>query len=451
MSKNLITLITLFIGLLSFSQTNVIVTPLKSINIEENTSYIYSASSEIGWNAFSIFLTETPKPNKPSKMVDELNAIFSNNYVPPIENKFFVAKSGYYNSNFMDSYQKEYLQKFNKAYIPKKTYSNTEILTLATIMNNIGFKSELDDKFYTVPFNDSIFVDYFGFKQYEEKTKHRSVRLIDFKNNNDFILKILCKDTLDEVYLAKIQPGKDLQSTYDDVMKRVNSGKVEIPDGNCELMIPYIKFDTTTTINELINIEFLNNKNQGRIMQSCSQSTQFELFETGISFKSDYESIIEFADLEIDRNKIRKLYFNHPFLIILKRKGSQEPYFLYWVAGAEFMRQMKTLHRRKLPEEEMIFVGKWEATKLKNNDGSSSYLANKHQIEFFSDGTFIEFKNQKEYFGFWKSEQNLQRVKLNYSIEGQSEVIKTWVITKLDSTQLEHNLFDKTMIFIKLR
>lgn len=436
---------------IGFSQTNVVVTPLKSVKIEKNKSYIFSESAVLGWHTLFSFLSEAPEPRKSSKMVDELNAIVSNNYVPPIENKFFVAKSGYYNSNFMDSFQREYVQKFNQVYVPKKEYSNTEILTLATIVKNIGFKSELDDKFYSVPFNDSIYVEYFGFKQYEEKIKHRSIRLIDYKNSNDFILKILCKDTLDEVYLAKIQPGKDLQSMYDAIIKRVNSGKIEIPDGNCELMIPYIKFDTTTTINELVNMEFVNKKNQSQILQNCSQSTQFELFETGISFKSEYESIIEFADLEIDRNKIRKLYFNHPFLIILKRKGSQEPYFLYWVAGTEFMRQKKTLHRRELLEPEKIVVGQWEATKLKNDDGSSSYLANKYQIEFFSDGTFIETKDQIDYFGFWYSYNDLKQLKLIYSIEGQSEIQKTWGINLTDPTQFERKYYDTEIIFKKLR
>src|SRR5690606_28674006 len=109
----------------------------------------------------------------------------------------------------------------------------------------------LDDDFYNQPFNNDVHVDYFGVKAGDPKYSRKGILIYDYKNSDDFIVQIKCKDSLDEIYFAKIPFDNTLIKSYEKVEERVRKGNMEIFNGGDILKIPYIKFDTTVHYFEL--------------------------------------------------------------------------------------------------------------------------------------------------------------------------------------------------------
>ena len=297
------------------------------------SNVIYCSSIKLLWKELTSYLGEQPIPKEKHLKIAELNKVTSN-YNSPIEDKFWFAKVGLLKSGIVDTIKKAYKNKFNIDWSHTND-ANVDLLGVTYLQKNIDFYGSLSHDFPDFKFKDSVHVKCFGLEHGWANPKYKvQLKIHDFKNEDDFIFQIGCNDSIDEVYFAKIPPEKNLKATYDEVMRRVNKNNLEYIADSDELQIPFLKFNIDNRFEEFQNIDFANKKLQQLELRELSQHIRFDLNQNGIRLTTQVISSFVFGI-----NEEPRIYaFDQPFLIILKRKGTASPYFLYWVENSAHMR-----------------------------------------------------------------------------------------------------------------
>jgi hypothetical protein len=157
------------------------------------------------------------------------------------------------------------------------------------------------------------------------------VELYDYIDCNNFIIKLKGKDPENELYLAKVPFDKTMIATLDGVEQRVQATKPEKIDENALLVIPKIKFNLYKTYDELIGKHLANNEYEDYFFAVADQQINFSLDESGA--KTQSESVVVLKKGPSDG----LLLFDRPFLLYMKKKGTNQPYFALWIANPEIL------------------------------------------------------------------------------------------------------------------
>jgi hypothetical protein len=331
----------LFLLFIALSITSVSISQKDTTSIaltlsKEITGYsnvIYCSSVELLWKELTNYLGEQPIPKEKHSKIEELNRITSN-YQSPIEEEFWFAKVGLKENGIVDTIKNAYKNQFDIDWSPSGD-NNADLLGLSYLQKNINFYSRLDHDFHDFKFKDSIHVKCFGLDHGWGNPKYKvQLKIHDYKNEDDFIFQMGCKDSIDEIYFAKIPPKSNLKETYEEVIRRVNKNNLEYIVDFDELQLPYLKFDINNQFKEFQKVELANKKHQQLLFEELSQRIQFDLNKDGIKLESSAATSIILGISDV----VPRIYaFDQPFLIILKRKGQLNPYFLYWVGNSEHM------------------------------------------------------------------------------------------------------------------
>lgn len=331
----------LFISIASFTfsqkdSTTIALTMNSEINGKSNV--IYCSTVELLWREMISYLGEEPIPLISNPDINELNNI-AKDFKSPIENEFWFAKVGLVKNGIIDTIKSAYKNQFNIDWKPIDTI-DVDLLGLAFLQKNIEFYNLLDHEFRYFKFKDSIRVKSFGLEHGWTNPRYKvQLKIHDYRNENDFIFQIGSKDSLDEIYFAKIAPKSSLKETYNEVIRRINLPNcIEYMDGVDKLLIPYLSFDINNSFPQFKHVELTSKKHPLLFSEELTQHIKFDLNQKGIHLES---TSVSYEIYGIEENVKPKYYvFDQPFLIILKRKGEPNPYFLYWVENAEHMQRV---------------------------------------------------------------------------------------------------------------
>jgi hypothetical protein len=108
---------------------------------------------------------------------------------------------------------------------------------------------------------------------------------------------------------------------------------------NDTLLVPDVLYKLTHHFKELLG-KFLGNPQwRDYFFFEAMQMIDFSLSRTGVTLKSEAR-IGAAAGSRVPIEEPRKLHFNRPFLIyVKKREGGNSPFFLMWVDNAELMKE----------------------------------------------------------------------------------------------------------------
>jgi hypothetical protein len=183
----------------------------------------------------------------------------------------------------------------------------------------------------------------FGFEENKDKLPHGvfdQVKIYDYQGPNDFIIKLKTKDPQDELILAEIAPGTTLQTTIDNVLKRMNSGKVETAKELDNLSIPKLNYDLAKDFSDLEGLTLKPSPNtpvKNLVTSEVKQLVRFQLNEKGAVLKSEaVMNMVGAAAGEIPPD-FHEMIFDKPFLILMKRSDSAQPYFAMWVGNTSLL------------------------------------------------------------------------------------------------------------------
>lgn len=216
------------------------------------------------------------------------------------------------------------------------------ILAKAEFNKTLPFTIEMNSFENGLTFNNKK-VNAFGVNGSDSNYKRlQQIKILEYQNDENFMIKITPKDNAHEIILFKTEENLN---TLADLVKRIdqlptqtipNKEKWKYTLNNDDIVrIPKFKFNIETNYSNLEGSHFTTSSNNYTVDKAW-QRTAFLLDEKGAEVESEAEIIVTTAipkELEPQKN----LVFDKPFLLLLKRTESKNPYFAMWVANTELM------------------------------------------------------------------------------------------------------------------
>jgi len=202
-------------------------------------------------------------------------------------------------------------------------------------------------------FNDKLVfkgqsVASFGVTGYSDYEKLKIVRIVYYKNDNNFIIKLLPKDKNHEILLFKTEDTfNSMSEMVAEIEKLTKIGETEKKNEKLswkyyyadedEVVIPKFNFNIETNYSTLEGSKF-KTKKTGYQIETAWQRTAFILDESGAEIESEavMEACVE-EEEDYEKPKPKKMIFDSSFLTLLKRTDSKKPYFGLWTTNSELM------------------------------------------------------------------------------------------------------------------
>lgn len=187
----------------------------------------------------------------------------------------------------------------------------------------------------------------FGMDYFDEKIIPLT-EILYYKNDDHFILKLSPKDKQHEIILVK---GIDTPKTFIQAITQTNQlieeGKTEKEKENKArnyiiqrddiFAIPTIKFNIETNFKNLERQNFLTNNKIKHSIEVAYQRTGFILNENGAVVESEATVAVDSASTIPTVSYPKKMIFDKPFYIFIKRTDNKNPYFAMKVSNTELL------------------------------------------------------------------------------------------------------------------
>ncbi|GAA0746031.1 hypothetical protein GCM10008906_33110 [Clostridium oceanicum] len=258
-----------------------------------------------------------------------------------IDDKYYIAMSGYEKDNIINKIKQKLTYKFDNY----KGVSNTlkgpkDLILYSYLKRNIKFNNTFEKLTFPIEFEsqDKITrVKGFGINKYEDEEQNKianQVSILDYKNMEDFIIKLNPLNKEDEIIMAKIPKEETLLKTINKVEKRIEentSSKMKLGE---TLAIPNIQFDIQTDYKSLIDKKILNRGFEYNFIVNATTNTDLKIESNGLIIKKKTNNF-----LLKNSYKKRWFIFDKPFLVYIKRKGSNTPYIAMWMDNSELLKK----------------------------------------------------------------------------------------------------------------
>ncbi len=209
----------------------------------------------------------------------------------------------------------------------------------AEFKKSLPFELKLQSFTNKLTFNGQK-VSSFGIYGYDSYEQRQIVKIIYYKNDDNFIIKLLPKDKEHEILLFIAEHSfNSIADMTKEIEKLTEIGKNEKKNEKINwkyyyseediVVIPKFNFNIETNYSTLEGNNFKSNKQNFQIKQAW-QKTAFILDESGAENESEAEfeiAVEEEIEEEYEKPKPKKMIFDKPFLILLKRTDAQDPYF----------------------------------------------------------------------------------------------------------------------------
>jgi len=305
--------------------------------------------------------------------VRNLSEYKNTQFIPTLEHKISNNKNSVYCATLLFAWD-EVRKTMNSPLIIPDEYFDLKLLNESTSFVNVLKSNEyeidgtIDDDIITIKaeFNKSLpfelklqsfknkltfngqKVSSFGVDYYDDYEKLKIVKIIYYKNDNNFILKLVPKNKEHEIILFKTdQKFNSMAEMNAKIEKLTEIGKKERKNEKTKwkyeynvedvVIIPKFNFNIETSYSNLEGNRFSSNKQYFQIEQAW-QRTAFILDESGAEIESEAEiAVAEEIEEEYEKPKPKKMIFDKSFLILLKRTDAKNPYFGLWTTNAELM------------------------------------------------------------------------------------------------------------------
>lgn len=254
----------------------------------------------------------------------------------------YLAMAGFNRDNIIDKIKEALKNKFNeKIGIDIKLDSPDDILAYAFLLKDLKFAKEFESFTEPLLFNN-VAVSSFGIKKYVLSKNYmaigQQVKILDYINDDDFILQLQSVNADDEIILAKIKPGNTVLETVDNLLKRIEYKSSTDLEKDDVLQIPKIDFNLLHEYKDIIGKGVLNKGFTDYFISKAIQSIRFRLNENGALLKSE-AAIVMSKGVSMSK----KLIFNKPFLLCLKEKSAKYPYLVIWIDNTELLMPIKKI------------------------------------------------------------------------------------------------------------
>lgn len=229
--------------------------------------------------------------------------------------------------------------------------SNIDVLK-GRLTAKASFKKSLPFQARLTSFKDKLVFDKikvasFGILGYDESVSN-TLKILYYNSDNEFIIQIFLKDSNHEIILAKFDKTFETMSAmFSEIKDKIDLGRKEQENqelnwkytlaSDDEVVIPKLHFNISTNYQTLEGQFFYSNRKQWEI-ETAWQRTAFLLDQVGAEVESESNIVVkETASKPKESLKPKKMRFDKPFFLVLKKKNSENPYLGLWIANEELM------------------------------------------------------------------------------------------------------------------
>jgi hypothetical protein len=304
--------------------------------------------------------------------VKKLSEYKGTQFIPTIEHQISNNKNSIYCSTLLFAWD-EIRNQINSPIIISDEYVDLKLLNKSTSFKNVlksneyvvsgkvdgnqitaraEFNKSLPFETKLQSFNNKLTFDgqkisSFGVQGYNSYEQLESVKIIYYKNDDNFIIKLMPKDKEHEIILFKsTQEFSSLASMIKEIDRLDKIGRAEIKNEKMNwkyyineddvVIIPKFNFNIETNYTSMEGNSFQSRKQKFAI-EKAWQRTAFILDESGAKVESEAEMAAAAAADTLEEIKPKKMIFDKPFLIILRRTDNKNPYFGLWTTNVELM------------------------------------------------------------------------------------------------------------------
>ena len=297
----------------------------------------------------------------------------------------------------------------------------------ATLNKELNFLESFDNfSDYKWTFgNSEEYIKYFGINNASPEEMNKNVEILFYNklNNgsllsNDMAIKLKTKEG-DEIILYRTDDKKSFDEYYEDIKAKTKSykGRTEFSEDD-ELRIPYIKVNGMINYNQLYDKKIKNSK--GLYIYDVIQNVNFYLNERGCNLSSKATMVTEYMGIGQDT---KYCYFQDTFIIFMKEKNSDKPYFALKVDNNDILEKIEETDEPKI----------FDSTTLADRD--------KYYSKYLQGGEYKFFEDEKyEYYYPTQKTQVVQVYFKNGDIMTAEEALKQGKISMdlLDKYEIEY-------------
>lgn len=268
-------------------------------------------------------------------------------------------------------------------------------------------------------------IKYFGINNASPEEMNKNVEILFYNklNNgsllsNDMAIKLKTKEG-DEIILYRTDDKKSFDEYYEDIKAKTKNykGRTEFSEDD-ELRVPYVKVNGMINYNQLYDKKIKNSK--GLYIYDVIQNVNFYLNERGCNLSSKATMVTEYMGIGQDT---KYCYFQDTFIIFMKEKNSDKPYFALKVDNNDILEKIEETDEPKI----------FDSTTLADRD--------KYYSKYLQGGEYKFFEDEKyEYYYPTQKTQVVQVYFKNGDIMTAEEALKQGKISMdlLDKYEIEY-------------
>lgn len=297
----------------------------------------------------------------------------------------------------------------------------------ATLNKELNFLESFDNfSDYKWTFgNSEEYIKYFGINNASPEEMNKNVEILFYNklNNgsllsNDMAIKLKTKEG-DEIILYRTDDKKSFDEYYEDIKAKTKNykGRTEFSEDD-ELRVPYVKINGMINYNQLYDKKIKNSK--GLYIYDVIQNVNFYLNERGCNLSSKATMVTEYMGIGQDT---KYCYFQDTFIIFMKEKNSDKPYFALKVDNNDILEKIEETDGPKI----------FDSTTLADRE--------KYYSKYLQGGEYKFFEDEKyEYYYPTQKTQVVQVYFKNGDIMTAEEALKQGKISMdlLDKYEIEY-------------
>lgn len=310
-------------------------TPVLDEKIIPGRNLVWCATYQLCWDDLIGFLGKPVTPLPPLELAKKLNAErFDTKW---IDDFTYIAQMSDKKMDFTEALDK----KFGKTAAPlllKKMPKEDplRIFFYSYLECSLPFEWAFQRSDYAMLFCEKDKVEAFGLRGYnplnEKEQKCIEQIVVKYCENDEAVIELKTKKAEHHLILAKVTPQKTLGETVEYVNKLIKKGSEYkyYYEGDAVIEIPVIDFDLINKYDQLCNLKIEDNMT----IEESVQRIKFRLDESGAFVLSE-----AYLCLGLGGGPVKHLIFNKPFLLMLKYKDAEMPYFAVWIGNAELLKR----------------------------------------------------------------------------------------------------------------
>lgn len=249
----------------------------------------------------------------------------------------------------------------------------------ATLNKELNFLESFDNfSDYKWTFgNSEEYIKYFGINNASPEEMNKNIEILFYNklNNgsllsNDMAIKLKTKEG-DEIILYRTDDKKSFDEYYEDIKAKAKNykGRTEFSEDD-ELRVPYVQVNGMINYNQLYDKKIKNSK--GLYIYDVIQNVNFYLNERGCNLSSKATMVTEYMGIGQDT---KYCYFQDTFIIFMKEKNSDKPYFALKVDNNDILEKIEETDEPKI----------FDSTTLADRDKYYSKYLQGGEYKFFED------------------------------------------------------------------